>query len=1159
MALCSKPTSKRAALALAGLGMGLCAALGSSRAQTVDFRIVEVLGRTQVQASSPTLDLAVQARVTGGGAGGSNVCLAGFSFDIVILNEPDANGTLAKDRIQNADYTYYTGAPTTGAGGFNGMAEQYTFFTQFLPGFGGSINTDLGSFTNTPGSQEIGLVTAVATGTPMLLTPGMDPLGDGNPATFSPYGQGATPPNGTVVGLPVGVGPTYFAQGQYIDIYRFRYTTTNFATRTLTIRLQNVEAQTFTQLSYGSGSWSALSTDVPSANIFPLALFMPVSPTGSCCAITGACSLASQSSCLPGSLWTLGGTCTPNTCALPGACCAVSGGCTSVFPSSCTGLWTSGVACSPNPCPQPGACCARGGACAAQFQTSCASAGGIFLGVNTTCTASSPCPQVVISQIYTSGGDTGAIYNADFIELFNRGSTAQSLAGWSIQYTVGVGTSWVASALPTFTLQPGQYYLIKGGAGSVGAALPTPNTTNSLSMSATAGKIALCNTTAALNGAIATGTGPTILDFVGYGSANGYSGPAPAPAPGPATSLIRAAAGCTDTASNTADFVLGGVNPRNSSTTISTCSSGCAGPTITALVGAGTACTGSTVPLTIAATGTSLTYQWRKNRIAIAPATNPTANTATLLLTNLQAADAATYDCIVSTPCGTAISVPASLSISCVPYASAGPTDNATFAGTRPDPGPNGAAMTLSYNSLTLQPGSTFNLGVNELLILGGGTGTLTINTGATFNDFGTAVLGNVYSSGLFATTLSHASLVTSIQGGVVQIQSPPVINPNQSPLNIPSPFSSPFRIAAHTLVSIGNAGFGATNGGIPGAGLPNAYFPGHYQLSSPSLIVNGTLAWDGQIDPFGSFSESSTGTLRIFIAGATKGQSFNALNIIGAATLSGSLQIVLQPEVLGYLPHVGDTFDLITAGGGLTLPQGSIPIQTLMTANGASFLGITLPAFSTGFTPDPSQLVSLPQNLFAASVVNGNTLRITMTSAPPCGLVSGPHSTTTCPTGGGATFTAMLPATPVATYQWQYRGPTIAGVQRAPTGWANLAEGANSFGAGASATTVTATGVNADTLSIAHNPANWPTQGPGAGGSVRCIITSDCGQATSPSADISICRTDFDCSGDLTVLDIFAFLNAWFAGDPRTDFDNTPGVQLTDVLAFLAAWFNGC
>jgi hypothetical protein len=58
-----------------------------------------------------------------------------------------------------------------------------------------------------------------------------------------------------------------------------------------------------------------------------------------------------------------------------------------------------------------------------------------------------------------------------------------------------------------------------------------------------------------------------------------------------------------------------------------------------------------------------ITYQWRKNSIAIDTIANPSAAAATLTLTNLGPADAANYDCIVTNACGSITSNAATLSV----------------------------------------------------------------------------------------------------------------------------------------------------------------------------------------------------------------------------------------------------------------------------------------------------------------------------------------------------------------------------------------------------------------------------------------------------------------------------------------------------------------
>ncbi len=54
-------------------------------------------------------------------------------------------------------------------------------------------------------------------------------------------------------------------------------------------------------------------------------------------------------------------------------------------------------------------------------------------------------------------------------------------------------------------------------------------------------------------------------------------------------------------------------------------------------------------------------------------------------------------------------------------------------------------------------------------------------------------------------------------------------------------------------------------------------------------------------------------------------------------------------------------------------------------------------------------------------------------------------------------------------------------------------------------------------------------------------------------------CGPDYDGNGILAVTDIFAFLNAWFAGSASTDFDANGTLAVADIFAFLNAWFAGC
>ncbi|MFN0102326.1 MAG: lamin tail domain-containing protein [Bryobacteraceae bacterium] len=170
---------------------------------------------------------------------------------------------------------------------------------------------------------------------------------------------------------------------------------------------------------------------------------------------------------------------------------------------------------------------------------------------------------VVISQVYGGGGNTGALWRNDFVELFNRGTEAVSLAGWSVQYAAATGTTWQVAALDG-VVEPGQYFLVQLAAGTGGTqSLPAPDATGTLPLAAAAGKVVLVQFTTPLN---ELANRPFIQDLVGYGTAANDFKIAPTPDLSNTTAAIRAGGGCIDTGNNRADFAIGAPNPRNRAT-----------------------------------------------------------------------------------------------------------------------------------------------------------------------------------------------------------------------------------------------------------------------------------------------------------------------------------------------------------------------------------------------------------------------------------------------------------------------------------------------------------------------------------------------------------------------------------------------------------------
>ncbi|HEX8289296.1 MAG TPA: FG-GAP-like repeat-containing protein [Pyrinomonadaceae bacterium] len=210
---------------------------------------------------------------------------------------------------------------------------------------------------------------------------------------------------------------------------------------------------------------------------------------------------------------------------------------------------------------------------------------------NSAASASQLSNTIVISQVYGGGGsnNAGPTYKPDYVELFNRSNSPQSLNGSALQYGSSTGQFGSSAtnifALPDVTLQPGQYFLVQlGTVGTAGADLPvTPDAvTTNLSMSGTSGKVALTNTTTALGcGATATPCAlpdPRIIDLVAYGEANNAEGGASVNNGTALTNTqgsVRKGNGCTETDNNNNDFtVVTNPIPRNRASALAPCSGG---------------------------------------------------------------------------------------------------------------------------------------------------------------------------------------------------------------------------------------------------------------------------------------------------------------------------------------------------------------------------------------------------------------------------------------------------------------------------------------------------------------------------------------------------------------------------------------------------------
>jgi uncharacterized protein len=432
-------------------------------------------------------------------------------------------------------------------------------------------------------------------------------------------------------------------------------------------------------------------------------------------------------------------------------------------------------------------------------------------------------PDIVISQVYGGGGNSGAPLNADFIELFNRGTTTVTLSGWSVQYASASGTTWLVTAL-SGTLPPGVHYLVGESSGSTGAALPTPDATGTTNMSATAGKVALVTNTTALGCGSSCHAATGVRDFVGYGSANDQEGTATAPAPSNTSADLRAAAGATDTDSNGADFATGAPAPRNKAA-----GGGGTGTRIHDIQGAahispknGQAVTG--VPGIVTATEGTLFFMQDPS-----PDSAPSTSEGIQVFTG-------------SAP-GVAVG------------------DSVTVSGTVQEfrPGGSGGATNLTTTEIAAPTVTVVSHGnaLPAATVVGSGG---RVPPAAVIDDDAT---GDVETSGTFNATADGIDFWESMEGMRVQLNSPAVVGPSDSNGEIP-------------VVPTGSGTRSARGGIVAQAGdfNPERVFVDNALASTPTVKVGDTLsgAVVGVLDySFGNFKLEVTATPAVTAGGLAR------------------------------------------------------------------------------------------------------------------------------------------------------------------------------------------------------------------------------------------------------------------------------------------------
>ena len=134
---------------------------------------------------------------------------------------------------------------------------------------------------------------------------------------------------------------------------------------------------------------------------------------------------------------------------------------------------------------------------------------------------------VIITQVYGGGGNSGASYKSDFVELYNSSSFDVDISGWTLYYLGATSASTnVKYEFPTNTIiKAGKYFALKcaDGTGTQPAWTINFDGTSTLALGGTAGKIILLKS----NATFTLSATPTIdeiinnvnfADYVPYGT-----------------------------------------------------------------------------------------------------------------------------------------------------------------------------------------------------------------------------------------------------------------------------------------------------------------------------------------------------------------------------------------------------------------------------------------------------------------------------------------------------------------------------------------------------------------------------------------------------------------------------------------------------------------
>lgn len=463
-------------------------------------------------------------------------------------------------------------------------------------------------------------------------------------------------------------------------------------------------------------------------------------------------------------------------------------------------------------------------------------------------------------------------------------------------------------------------------------------------------------------------------------------------------------------------------------------------PSITTQPTAQTACVGGTASFSVAATGTSLSYQWKKG------ITNVGTNTATYTIPNSSAGDAVNYSVVVSGTCSpAATSNSVALTVNTAPSITTQPYSQTTCAGNSVSFSVAASGTNLSYqwkkgttnvgtNSATYTIASPISGDAGNYSVVVSGTCSpaetsnsvaLTVNTAPSITTQPTAQAVCDGSPATFSVVATGTNLSYQWKKGTTNVGT------NTATYTIPA--ASNGDVANYSVVIGGACSPSVTSNSVPLSisPAPNA------TIAYPTPLCTSASATSVQL------SGSNTGTYSASPAGLSIDVNTGQVN--PSSSTAGTYSITYTIPANGTCPSFSTTANLnildvpaaasisassnnVCAGTPVTLTATAAPTYTaseyLWYKNGVAIYWGFTPTFTVGTG------LNAGSDDYAVEIVYAGYSCVSLASASTTVITNSPTATIT-PTGA-TTFCANTPTTlnapaGMAAYVWK-RGSTTVG-----------------------------------------------------------------------------------------------------------------------------------